>query len=221
MNEPTIDEILEEIYQKQRAKDEKRRKIRELRNKIVGWVILAVIISIPFYSFIYPIVQGLICYWNKEFPLICPIALSIYLNQEKVDDLSMKALKEAMKMWENSSEGMLKFSITNNNWFHDISVNFVHQVSRFKYAAGVSEKHETTGIIYLIPFKFKSRHVTIEQTHNYCELVVTIAHELGHSLGLEHSNDFKSIMSPSAYCGAIITESDRKNLIENLKWGKY
>lgn len=64
-------------------------------------------------------------------------------------------------------------------------------------------------------FDARDNTITIYFTGNHQELIHTLAHEFGHALGMQHTNDSKSIMYPKTSWTLMVTSQDKQQL-ENV-----
>jgi|GEM_PF-834069 len=147
--------------------------------------------------------------------------LKVYLNVSSGLDLpqftlsNLESVREAMQKWENSTNKIVSFVEVTNAEESDIVVNWVKtfEMGGRKILGEGGPVVRDTGLfnltvrgeVYLLTQKVK------------CLDVVTATHELGHTLGFDHSNNPEDIMYPTASCSQRITEAEVRTLSELYK----
>ncbi len=132
---------------------------------------------------------------NKSFPPEC-------------DPYYEKDFRDAIKYWESGGNGKLsfipKFEEVSETGKPDITVQWVssvqnvsQEVGGITYLSVIPNKRFALARILLACtgiFQLKDRDITKEFSHR--EMKTTSMHEIGHGLGLDHSDDPADIMTP-------------------------
>ena len=146
-----------------------------------------------------------VCCFSAEKPRWAAQPICVYIPSE-YGNMS-KLMRQAFEAWQTKSNGLVRFSFVNSKSSANIEVEFVDFVSNCnsKDAVGCTEL-STKG-----PYYYKS-YVTIgtkeyfrDYSGGYTRKIVertkehiygVMLHEVGHAIGLNHSENSGSIMYP-------------------------
>lgn len=135
------------------------------------------------------------------------------------DNRNAYLMKRAFGDWESDSNKTVEFEYVDNENEADILVLFTEKVSDFsKQAVGLTHsqvdnnKNYVKAVIEIAKFAEGSK---IKLSN--LELTKIMRHEIGHALGLPHTNEPYSIMNPTTDKVLKITKYDIKTLKEIYK----
>ena len=141
-------------------------------------------------------------HWEKM-----PIRVYIEKNPEEY------TMKKAFNKWASASNGVVNFIFVKSPESADISVEFTDNLEGQAVGlcayGGINNGYFTKNTIYLA--KRENTFNRILTTNEYYRIML---HEIGHALGLPHSEEVSSIMKPSTNQILTITKDDLKNLRE-------
>jgi len=162
---------------------------------------------------------------NTSYPLLFQnirwnhMPLKVYLDRESGRDISwfgeddLNDFRSATRIWEEKTDRTVSFVETNNREEADIIVEWVRKLNVTRGIKIVGEGGPSVidtglfnltiaGEIYLVPSDVSCRNVNRG------------LHELGHVLGLDHTDDREDIMYPYESCLLVITEGAIKTIKE-------
>lgn len=144
-------------------------------------------------------------HWGKM-----PIKVYIEKNPEEY------TMKKAFNKWASASNGTVNFIFVKNASMADITVEFTDNlegqaVGLCSYGA-ISNGYFTKNTIYLA--RSEGTFNRVLTTNEYYRIML---HEIGHAIGLPHSDNVSSIMKPTTTQILTITKDDLKELRELYK----
>lgn len=156
-----------------------------------------------------------------------PKKISVYISADEKQDL----YKKAFKYWDESLLNMLDFVYTNNKEEANITTSFADKfneddassVKDIEHKAGYTEYQyfKRRDGNYFAKAKIKVFRYNFINQHKYTdeELYSIILHEIGHAIGLDHSNSKGDIMyfSTDSYLhGEGIISNRDKNTVKKI-----
>lgn len=136
--------------------------------------------------------------------------ISVYIE----DNRNAYLMKRSFGDWQSASNKLVSFTYTNNEDDADIVVKFIDKVSdKAENAVGLTYPY-VNNKGYFVHAKIEIAKYSDFQKikmSNY-ELVKIMRHEIGHAIGLEHTNFPNSIMNPVTTQCLNITKDDLKLL---------
>ena len=148
--------------------------------------------------------------WSKIEKGWSRMPIRVYLDN--TGDYSTM-IEEGFEDWEEKTDGEVRFKFVTkpHSGYANITVKLVRNFSDktaglTKAQMGVNKIYKSNIDIGL--YSSNGRKFSEE------ELAIIIRHEIGHSLGLPHSNDKNSTMFPYVLPGQSITDKDIENLME-------
>ncbi len=133
-------------------------------------------------------------------------------------------MKHAFAEWSRLTKDKVIFRYVDSTQTSQLDVFFVNKISKEK-----SNSDKSIGLTETITLSNgKIRHATIwiadktqdDKTLNKDEVYTTMLHEIGHSIGLNHSKDPKSAMYPGVNVIQEIAKSDLESLYQMYGWKK-
>ena len=134
----------------------------------------------------------------------------VYIEQNK----NAYMMKRCFNDWESSSNRLVKFEYTTNEDDADIIVKFVDKVSgKAEHAVGLTYPYvDRKGYFQGARIEIaKYSDLSTIKLSNY-ELAKIMRHEIGHAIGLPHTNTPYAIMNPTTDKCLNITKDDLKAL---------
>lgn len=132
----------------------------------------------------------------EQFPL--SVHIEPYPNADNMG-LTPQEIFAVLRQWEAAYPGVLRFQRVENeqasahisiNWSHDTTLGRDYEVGHTNRT--VKNKRITGAEITLIVNPLIDRHIGPQQQRQ--RLMATILHEVGHALGLEHSENRQDVM---------------------------
>ena len=123
------------------------------------------------------------------------------------------SIKEGFEDWEEKSDQKVRFAFVTkpHAGYANITVKIVDKFT--DETAGLTSAQMGVNKIYKSSIDIGT-HALDGRPFSEKELDIIIRHEIGHSLGLKHTKDIKSIMFPYVIIGQSITDDDLKDLFE-------
>ena len=122
-------------------------------------------------------------------------------------------MKKAFNKWKSASNGVVSFVFVDSPSEADINVEFTDELNGKAVGlcsyGGVVNGYFTKNTIYLA--RSESTFNRVLTTNEYYRIML---HEIGHAIGLPHSDNVSSIMKPTTTQILTITKDDLKELRE-------
>lgn len=125
-------------------------------------------------------------------------------------------MKKAFNKWESASNGLVSFEYVKSASLADINVEFTPKLDGKTVGLcsynGTVNGYFTKNTIYLA--RNENTFNRVLTTNEYYRIML---HEIGHAIGLPHSENVSSIMKPTTTQILTITKDDLKDLRELYK----
>lgn len=138
--------------------------------------------------------------------------INVYIE----DNRNAYLMKRAFGDWESASNETVTFEFTENEANADIIVKFIDKVSdKMKLAVGMTYPYvKPDGHFFKAKIEIAKYSETSTIKLSNLELTKIMRHEIGHAIGLDHTNEPYSIMNPTIDKCLNITKYDIKILKE-------
>lgn len=125
-------------------------------------------------------------------------------------------MKKAFGDWESASNKLVEFEFTDNETEADIIVKFVDSVAdKSEFAVGLTYPYvKPDGHFFKAKIEIAKYAETSTIKLSNLELTKIMRHEIGHAIGLEHTNEPYAIMNPTTDRCLNISKHDIKVLKE-------
>lgn len=134
--------------------------------------------------------------WEKE-------TLNVYIIENSKEYI----MKKAFTKWQSASAQRIKFNYVKNEEQADIIVEYVENLPGMVVGLCTNNYNGATIIHSKIDLARKNLYKSILTNDEYYRIML---HEIGHALGLEHTNDQNSIMRENTMEITDISLRDRK-----------
>lgn len=145
--------------------------------------------------------QGFAAHWTENK------TISVYIEPNAKE----YSMKKAFNKWETRANGLISFKFVNSKDNAEIKVIMVEQIGGS--VAGLCSRQTNGNIITGATIQLSKNIRGAAQYNN--DYYRTMLHEIGHALGLDHTNRLNSIMNPTTDYAQMITGKDLQDL-ENL-----
>jgi len=142
--------------------------------------------------------------WHPEHMQTLRVGL-----QGAFQSIPNKLLRQACYAWQAASGGLIRFTVTSNVKHADIQLVWSDEpVFGRPYELGHNDRQIHP------PCWIKQVKITLLRTteSEHARLYTTMLHELGHALGLEHSNGEKDVMHHQGWRNVMLSENDMRQL---------
>jgi hypothetical protein len=149
---------------------------------------------------------------TTTFPVAKSLNREIYLDEKSGEGLiwftnsTVNDARTAMRIWEERTNHLIKFEEIRGEAAADVVIKFSGSLNEstpgFKTVGeAYTYRDQVRGTIYILPSSLS------------CRIQGRVMHEIGHIIGLNHSEDYMSVMYPVESCVQNITDEDARAAI--------
>lgn len=149
---------------------------------------------------------------TTTFPVVKSLTREVYLDEKSGEGIiwfsnsTISDTRTAMRIWEERTDNLIKFEEIHGEAAADVVIKFSSSLNEstpgFKTVGeAYTYRGQVRGTIYILPSSLS------------CRTEGRVMHEIGHIIGLNHSDDYMSVMYPVESCVQNITDEDASTAI--------